>query len=71
MEKQNDRAELEFNTINEYSTKRNYDYNFQNYENENEEKLSEILVNDETKNFNLKKKFCFRIDFQIEDWVRL
>ncbi len=64
-------TELEFNNINEYSIKRNYDYNFQNYNSESEENFSEIILIDESKTFNLQKKFALRIDIQIEDWVKL
>jgi hypothetical protein len=71
MEIQNENnIELEFNKINEYISKKNFDYNFQNYENDNEQNLSEIIFNDKNIEFTMEKKFAFRLDLQIEDWVK-
>jgi len=66
-----DFEELEFTQINEY-IKKNLDYNFQNYDEENEEnKFSEILLSDENNDFLLQKKFAFKLDLQMEDWVKI
>lgn len=61
--------QLNFNTITEYTCKRNMDYNYVNYENEHEETFSEIIYSDQNNEFILKKRFSFKLDFQIEDWV--